>query len=82
MAWIATIPAPEWDGEFAQYVDEVIDHTSGHIDNIMQVHSLNPASLFAHNTLYRSAMSGTATLRKVDRELVAFVVSQVNECHY
>jgi AhpD family alkylhydroperoxidase len=27
-------------------------------------------------------MSGTATLRKVERELVALVVSLENHCHY
>ena len=48
----------------------------------MAVHSLNPAGLAAHDGLYRSAMSGTGTLRKVERELVALVVSLENHCHY
>jgi AhpD family alkylhydroperoxidase len=32
--------------------------------------------------LYTSAMAGTATLRKVEREMIALVVSLHNECHY
>jgi AhpD family alkylhydroperoxidase len=32
--------------------------------------------------LYRQAMRGTRTLRKVEREMIALVVSRVNECHY
>jgi alkylhydroperoxidase family enzyme len=36
----------------------------------------------AHDALYRSAMRGTATLRKADRELIAMVVSAANDCHY
>ena len=52
------------------------------VDNIMAIHSLNPAGLAAHNALYRSAMTGTATLRKVERELIAYVVSLENHCHY
>ncbi len=32
--------------------------------------------------LYTAAMSGTRGLRKVDRELIALVVSGINECHY
>jgi alkylhydroperoxidase family enzyme len=62
--------------------DEVADASSGQVDNIMQVHSLNPRGMAAHNALYQSAMAGTHSLRKVDRELVAFVVSLTNDCHY
>jgi uncharacterized peroxidase-related enzyme len=36
----------------------------------------------AHYVLYRQAMTGTATLRKVEREMLAFVVSRVNDCQY
>ena len=61
---------------------EVVDRESGSVDNIMAVHSLNPAGLAAHDALYRSAMAGTATLRKVERELIALVVSAENRCHY
>ena len=82
MSWIEIIDEPEWDGELAQLRDRVVDPTSGKVDHIMGVHSLNPRSLDAHDTLYRSAMRGTATLRKVDRELIALVVSAINECHY
>ena len=46
------------------------------------VHSLNPRGLAAHQGLYASAMAGTATLRKVERELIALVVSLENHCHY
>ena len=46
------------------------------------MHSLNPRSMAAHQGLYESAMAGTATLRKVERELIALVVSLENDCHY
>ena len=48
----------------------------------MAVHSLNPRGLAAHDALYRSAMAGTGSLRKVERELIALVVSRENDCHY
>jgi len=82
MAWIETIREDEWDGELAELSPAVVDQTHGRVDNIMQIHSLNPAALAAHNGLYRSAMAGTASLRKVERELIALVVSGTNECHY
>jgi alkylhydroperoxidase family enzyme len=61
---------------------EVIDPVHGRVDWTMRVHALDPGSLCAHHTLYRQAMRGSATVRKVDREMIAFVVSQVNDCHY
>ena len=82
MPWIETVPDDEWSGERAPLYDRVVDPTYGQIDEIMSVHSLNPAGLAAHDAVYRSAMSGTATLRKVERELIALVVSRENDCHY
>jgi alkylhydroperoxidase family enzyme len=82
MAWIETVPDDEWDGDLAPLRETVVDRTSGRVDHIMAVHSLNPRGLQAHSTLYGSAMAGTATLRKVERELVALVVSLENDCHY
>ncbi len=83
-AWIGIIPDVEWsetDGLAEQY-EAVLDATYGRVDNIMAIHSLNPAGLAAHNALYLSAMTGTKTLRKVERELIAYVVSVENRCHY
>ena len=82
MGWIETIGEDEWDGELADLYSEVVDRAHGRIDNIMGIHSLNPVGMAAHNALYRSAMAGTATLRKVERELIALVVSRLNGCHY
>jgi alkylhydroperoxidase family enzyme len=82
MAWIEAIPDDQWEDELVELASLVRDPVSGRIDNIMQIHSLNPSALVAHNAVYSSAMAATKTLRKVDRELVAFVVSQANDCHY
>jgi len=82
MAWIETIREDDWDGDLAELYASVADRTHDRVDNIMQIHSLNPKAMAAHQALYVSAMSGTKTLRKVERELVAMVVSAINECHY
>lgn len=83
MAWIEVVSDDAWDeGELAELHDKVVDPVHGRVDNIMQIHSLDPGSLRAHHVLYSQAMRGTATLRKVDRELIALVVSQLNDCHY
>lgn len=80
--WINVIPDDHWDGDLAPLYDAVVDRKYGRVDQIMAIHSLNPQALAAHNALYTSAMSGTATLRKVERELIALVVSLENHCHY
>lgn len=82
MAWIAAPHEDEWGPEFDDLKREVTDPVHDRVDWIMRIHALDVGSLDAHNTLYRQAMRGTKTLRKVDREMIAVVVSQVNECHY
>ncbi len=82
MAFIEIVPEDEWDGELAVLKRKVAEPESGQIDNVLAVHSLNPQGMAAHQILYESAMKGTATLRKVERELIAVVVSITNDCHY
>jgi alkylhydroperoxidase family enzyme len=82
MPWIEAPHEDEWGPEFESLREEVIDPVFDRVDWIMRIHALDPGSLAAHNALYRQAMKGTKTLRKVDREMIALVVSGVNECHY
>ena len=82
MAWIETVTEGDAEGWLRDLYDEVRDPSSGLLDNIMSIHALHPAGLRAHYDLYRAVMTGTPGLRKVDRELIAFVVSDENECHY
>lgn len=82
MPWIETIHEDEWEGTLADLRQRVTDPGNGRVDWIMRVHSLDPGSLEAHDVLYRQAMKSTATLRKVDREMIALVVSDVNGCDY
>jgi len=82
MAYITVIPDDEWDGELGELYPQVVDPTYKRVDNIIAVHSLNPRGLAAHQGLYSSAMASTTSLRKVERELIALVVSLENHCHY
>lgn len=82
MAWIETIREDEWEGRLSEVYPQVVYRQTGRADNILQIHSLNPSGLAAHHALYTSAMAGTGTLRKVEREIIALVVSSLNQCHY
>jgi len=51
-------------------------------DNILSIHSLNPASLLRHYGLYRTLMYDKSPLSRSERETIAVAVSVRNECHY
>jgi alkylhydroperoxidase family enzyme len=84
MAHIQIVPDDRWPehADLGEMLPLVVDPAHQRVDNIMAVHSLNPRGLDAHHRLYTSAMAGTASLRKVERELIALVVSLENDCHY
>lgn len=82
MAWIEIVGDEEAEGELAELYATMVDPAHGRVDHIMQIHSLHPGGLRAHDLLYRESMRSTSTLRKVERELIALVVSRINDCHY
>lgn len=82
MAWIETQREDEWVGDLGEQYDHVVDRSHGRVDNIMQIHALDPVGMHSHRVLYASAMAGTKTLRRVEREIIAVVVSTINDCHY
>lgn len=82
MSWIETIDDEQWDDQLSALRQMVADPDTGVVDNIMAVHSLDAGSMKAHLVLYQQAMRGTKSLRKVEREMIALVVSKTNGCHY
>jgi len=81
-AWIDTVPADEADAELSTLYDRVRDPASGQLDHILQVHSLHPRGMAAHFELYDAVMRPTPGLRGAEREMIAVVVSTLNDCHY
>jgi uncharacterized peroxidase-related enzyme len=55
---------------------------AGRVFNIVKSMSLNPRVLGASMDLYRAIMFGRSELSRVERELLAVVVSCANDCHY
>lgn len=81
MAWIKIITESEAAGRLKTLYNKMIEPWGG-VDNIMRIHSLNPASLHGHFELYKTLMRGRSDLTKIEREMIAVVVSTVNRCHY
>jgi alkylhydroperoxidase family enzyme len=81
MAWIGEIDEREAKGSLKDQYSKLKEPWGG-IDNILKVHSLNPESLAAHVQLYKTVMFGKSPIPRIDREMIALVVSSINQCHY
>lgn len=81
MAWIRTLDEDEAEGPLKRLYRRLREPWGG-VDNIFKIHSLNPASIRGHLELYKTVMHGPSPLTRVQREMVAVVVSSVNRCHY
>ena len=51
-------------------------------DNILRIHGVHSRVMRQHYDLYWELMRGPGTLDKVQREMIAVVVSSENSCHY
>ena len=80
MAWIKMIPEDEAENELKDWYDKLCD-PSGGVVNILHVHSINNSALKGHYELYISAMKGSKDLSRKRREMIAVVITIVNQCH-
>ncbi len=81
-AWIEVVSEPSAQGELESAYHEAGSRDGSAIDNILAVHSLNPRSLLDHLELYKTIMHRSSGLSRIEREVIAVVVSTLNECHY
>jgi len=50
--------------------------------NIIRIAGHNPKAMEYHVDFYRSIMFGTSDLTRQQREMIAVLVSSINQCHY
>ena len=81
MAWIKVIQEDEAEGKLKETYDKLTEPWGG-VDNIMKIHSLNLPSLHGHYEFYKTLMHRRSDLTRIQREMIAVVVSAVNRCHY
>ncbi len=81
--WIRVVDedAADMDPSLAELYGKMRD-PRGHVDNILKIHSLHPESLKIHFDFYKLVMYGRSSLSRIQREMIAVVVSAANECHY
>jgi alkylhydroperoxidase family enzyme len=81
MAWIKMIRESDAGGELKEMYEQNMESWGG-VDNILKIHSLSPESFRGHNALYKAVMYGKSPIPRPEREMLAVVVSAVNDCHY
>lgn len=82
MAWISEIEVKDATGKLSELYDRIGARTHGSVANILKVHSIHPDAMDAHLSLYKTIMFGESGLSRSQREMIAVVVSNSNECEY
>ena len=70
---------------FIPYVskdDIPADHQVGDDDNILRIHGVHSRVMRLHFDLYLELMHRRSPLSRIQRETIATVISNLNECHY
>jgi len=80
-SWLRVPPEEDAPTE-VKALFEKANEKLGFLPNVLRVYALRPRHLELWNTFYDELMRGESTLTKVQREMIAVVVSTVNRCHY
>jgi uncharacterized peroxidase-related enzyme len=81
MAYIGIIETDQAKGELKAVYDQA-ERRAGRVYNILKIMSRSPRALKASMELYTGTMFGPSELSRAQREMLAVVVSAVNQCHY
>ena len=81
MPYIEQIPPEEATGQTKREYEGAI-RRAGRIWNIVAIQSQNGALMRDSMRMYGSSMHGDSPVSRVQREMIAVVTSQVNDCHY
>ena len=81
MAYIEVIEHDNSEGELKEVYDGLVK-SRGKLAEVHKIQSLNPKSIIDHMNLYMTIMFGKSPLKRVQREIIAVVVSKSNNCEY
>ena len=81
MPWIRQIQIGKATGLLKKELDAA-KHRGGRVWNIVHIMSLNPQVLKASMRHYQAIMFGDSPLSRMQREIIATVVSLELNCHY
>lgn len=81
MPRIQVIEPEEAEGKLKTIYEELIN-ARGKLAEVHKIQSLNPQSIINHMDLYMTIMFGKSPIKRVQREMMAVVVSKTNHCSY
>ena len=81
MPWIHQVPVDEATGSLKKQFDAAIER-AGRVWHIVHIMSVNPPVLDRSMGFYAAVMRGTSPLSRVQREMLATVVSAELDCFY
>jgi len=81
MPWIRQVSPEDATGLLREQFDAAQER-AGRVWHIVEVMSLNPEALRDSMGVYLTIMKGESPLSRVQREMLATVVSVELECHY
>jgi uncharacterized peroxidase-related enzyme len=74
-------PPEKLGREMAEYF-ELCREKLGFVPNVLRAYSFDEAKLITFSNLYNDLMLGESGLSKLEREMIAVVVSSINRCFY
>jgi uncharacterized peroxidase-related enzyme len=74
-------PRRKLDPDIRKYFD-LCDEKIGFVPNVLAAYSFDQAKLRAFMAMYNDLMLGESRLDKLEREMIAVVVSAANRCYY
>ncbi len=81
MAWIQTISEEEATGKVKEQFEEA-KRRAGWVWNVIKVSSIKPELMWASMAVYLATVQRPSGLSRDQKEMIATVVSNMNECHY
>lgn len=75
------IPRDKLDPDLKEYFD-TCDEKLGFVPNVLRAYAFDNVKLRAFNHFYDDLMLGESGLSKLEREMIAVVVSAENRCYY
>jgi len=81
MAWIKTTSEENATDKLKDAYDTIRQRMPA-VPNIMQSLSLKPNVLSAVASVFTTGTFGSSSLSRVQEEMIATVVSSLNQCHY
>lgn len=81
MSWIKTVPEGEASGALGEKYEQT-RAKFGHVINLVKIQSLSAETMAIGRKLYRHLMDKPGELSRLQRVLIATVVSKINGCYY